>query len=337
MAVGFAILANSRPYEGLVVAIPVAVAMFRWLVGNNHPAVGRAAPRVILPILFALFLAAFATAYYNQRVTGDPFRMAYQVNRDTYSMARYFIWQTPRPEPVYHHAVMRQFYLRELWDFQKNRSLDGYLSRGIGKLISWWEFFLGPLLTVPLLALPGVVRQRKMRLPLLICAAMMVGLGLETWSLPHYFAPATGALYLILVQCMRHLRQWTLARRQIGIALVRMIPVLACAMILLRVTAAAVHVQIESAWPRGLLQRAGILRQLEQLTGEQLVIVRYGDHHNLDAEWVYNKADIDHAKIVWARDMGADRNQELLQYFRERKIWLVEGDSPTPQAHPYVN
>lgn len=108
-------------------------------------------------------------------------------------------------------------------------------------------------------------------------------------------------------------------------------------MILLRMTSAAIHVPIEPPWPRGILQRANILRQLEQLPGEQLVIVRYGNHHNLDAEWVYNNADIDHAKIVWARDMGAERNHELLQYFRDRKIWLVEGDSPAPQAHPYVN
>ena len=31
-------------------------------------------------------------------------------------------------------------------------------------------------------------------------------------------------------------------------------------------------------------------------------------------KWVYNRADIDRAEIVWARDMGS-RNRELLEYF----------------------
>ena len=43
--------------------------------------------------------------------------MTYQVNRRTYSTAPYFLWQSPRPEPVYRHAVMRQFYQREFKTF----------------------------------------------------------------------------------------------------------------------------------------------------------------------------------------------------------------------------
>jgi hypothetical protein len=214
-------------------------------------------------------------------------------------------------------------------------TLAGYLRRGAEKFDSCWQFYLGPLLTLPLLALPSVVRQRKTRLPLSICAAMIAGFAVQIWTLPHYFSPATGALYLVLVQCLRQLRQWTPAGRPIGSALVRMVPVLACAMILLRVTAVATHVQIEHPWPRGNLARANILHHLEQLPGQQLVIVRYGEQHNLDAEWVYNEADIDRAKVVWARDMGADNNQELLQYFRGRKVWLVEGDDPASRPVPY--
>jgi hypothetical protein len=39
--------------------------------------------------------------------------------------------------------------------------------------------------------------------------------------------------------------------------------------------------------------------------------------------------------VVWARDIGKDGNQELLQYFRGRNIWLVEGDSPAHTISPY--
>ena len=276
MALGLAILANSRPYEGFVFAIPVAGAMLFWLVGRNHPAFRRSLPRVVGPILLALGLAAAVTGYYNYRVTGKPFRMAYQVNRDTYAPAPYFIWRTPRHEPAYQHAVMRDFYRSELNDFESSRTFIGYLRRAAGKFISWWQFYLGPLLTLPLLAFPCIVRQRKMRLPLVICAAMVAAFAVQTWTMPHYFALATAALYLLLVQGMRYLRHWSPAGRPIGRDLVRAIPVLACAIIVLRVVAASAHVNIEPAWPRGDLERAEILRQLQQQPGLQLVIVRYG-------------------------------------------------------------
>jgi len=335
MALGLAILANSRPYEGLAFSIPVALAMLFWLAGRNHPAFGRSLPRVVVPICCVLLAAAAGTGYYYYRVTGNPFRMAYQTNRDTYSTAPYFIWQTPHPEPAYHHAVMRDFYRWELSEFERNRTLTGYLSRAAEKFISWWQFYLGILLTLPLLALPWVVRQRKMRLPLLVCAAMLAAFSVQTWTLPHYFAPAAGALYLLLIQGMRHLWQWSPAGRPMGRALLRAIPMLACAMILLRVTAVLTHTRIEPAWPRGNLERAALLHQFKQLPGEQLVIVKYGSHHDVDREWVYNDADIDAAKVVWARDMGKDGNQELLQYFRNRKIWFLEPDNPSPQLLPY--
>jgi hypothetical protein len=340
MAMGLAILANSRPYEGLAFAMPVAFAMLFWLASKNHPAFGQSlfgqsVPRVVVPILCVLLVAAAATGYYYYRVTGDPFRMAYQTNRDTYAIAPYFIWQTPRPEPAYHHAVMRDFYRAALTEFETNRTFTGYLRRNVAKFVSWWQFYLGPLLTLPFLAFPRVLRQTEMRLPVTICAAMVVGFAIQTWTLPHYFSPAVGAIYILLVQCLRQLWHWRLGGRPIRPALVRTIPVLACAMIILRMTAAAIHVQIEPQWPRGNLGRASILRQLQQQPGLHLVIVRYGPQPDPTLDWVYNEADIDAAKVVWARDMGNDHNQELLNYFKDRRLWQVNGDTLPSQLESY--
>jgi len=337
LASGLVILANSRPYEGFVFAFPIAFVMLYWLAGPNHPALRVTLSRLVIPILVVLLLAGLATGYYYYRVTGSPLRLAYQVNRETYATAPYFIWQTPARAPVYRHEVIRSLYDWEVGEFEKYRTFSGYFL-GVGwKLKSWWQFYLGPLLTVPLLAVPWVVRQRKMLLPLAICAAMAAGFAVQTWTLPHYFSPAVCVLYLLLVQCMRHLWQWSQANWQLGRKVVRASPVVACAMILLRVAAAGTHILIEPAWPRGNLERAMILRQLQQLPESQLVIVRYGPHHDFDREWVYNEADIDAAKVVWARDVGKSDNQELLDYFRDRKVWLVEADSPAPQLRPYTD
>jgi hypothetical protein len=335
MSLGLVILANSRPFEGLVFAVPVAFAMLSWLVGQDRPSFRQSVPRVIFPMVFALAIATAATGYYYYRVTGSPFRMTYQVEAETYAAAPFFLWQTPRPETSYHNEVMGDFYRWELRVFERSRTFTGYIRRSAEELISWWKFYLGPLLTVPLLALPLVVRRRQMLLPLLICAAVAAALAVETWKMPHYFSPATCALSLVVVQGMRHLRHWSPARRPLGTALVRAIPMLACAMLLLRVTAAMVHVQIEAAWPGGNLKRAMILGQLQHSPSQQLVIVRYGPRHSFHNEWVYNDADIDAAKVVWARDMGKDGNQELLNYFKHRQVWQVNDDASPPRLESY--
>jgi hypothetical protein len=51
--------------------------------------------------------------------------------------------------------------------------------------------------------------------------------------------------------------------------------------------------------------------------------VDYGKGHDLNQEWVYNRADIDHARIVWAREMGSARDLELIDYYPDRQVWKL--------------
>jgi hypothetical protein len=334
MAGGLVLLANSRPYEGFIFSLPVAAVMLVRFVRQDPSRRKMFLRRIALPIFVTLALAAAATGLYYHRVTGSAVRMTYQVNRGTYAMAPYFLWQTPRPEPTYRHAIMRDFYRWELRAFQENRTLDGFLYRAWDKFMGAWKFYLGPMLSLPLLALPWAWRDRSMRVPLVVLGAFLLGMTVETWTLPHYLAPATGLLYLVMTQCMRHMRTWQWRGRLVGPSLVRAIPIMCASMILLRLVAVLAHTQIEPAWPRGNLDRVQAIHELNQLPGKQLVIVRYGPTHDVDHEWVYNAADIDGAKIVWARDMGL-QNQELLDYFRDRTVWIINGDESPAPLSPY--
>jgi hypothetical protein len=38
---------------------------------------------------------------------------------------------------------------------------------------------------------------------------------------------------------------------------------------------------------------------------------------------------------VWAWDMGEPNNRELLQYFKNRNVWLVEPDESPPRLSAY--
>ena len=83
-------------------------------------------------------------------------------------------------------------------------------------------------------------------------------------------------------------------------------------------------------------QRQSVKERLNSTPGSHLVLVRYSSSHNYDQEWVYNQSDIDGAKIVWAREMSPEEDAELLEYFSDRRVWLLEpGVSPQP-LRPYV-
>jgi hypothetical protein len=339
LAVGLAMMANSRPYEGLVFSIAAGTGLVVWMKGRSLPSWRQLFWRVFLPATCVLIASGAAMGYYYWRVTGSPFRMTYAVNRETYAVVPYFLFFSKRAVPEYHHAVMRDYYAGwEVSQFDEARTLTGFVRRTGNKILQLWRFYLGPAFSLPLLAFPWIVRDRRMRLALVAGAIFCAGWLIETWTFPHYVAPATGLVYLVLVQCMRHLRLW---RRNgaggtpVGQLLVRSVPVVCVGMIVLRLAGIVAHAPLEPHWPLGNLDRVQIVERLNALAGTHLIIVRYGADHNVDRDWIYNAPDIDQARIVWARDMGKERNLELLRYFHDRHVWLMSGDESPPQLEPY--
>ena len=83
------------------------------------------------------------------------------------------------------------------------------------------------------------------------------------------------------------------------------------------------------------LARKRIEDKLDQLPGKQLVIVRYSPDHSSFDEWVYNAPDIDNSKIVWAREMDAENNLELIHYYKDRAVWLVQPNTKSVSVAPY--
>jgi hypothetical protein len=341
MALGLGILANSRPYEGLIFSLPITVVLISWLFSAITIPARRKWLQVALPLSTVLLVFASAMAFYNWRVTGSPVRMAYQVNRETYAVAPYFLMLQPKPVPAYHHAVMQRFYQeREMKDFLEERTATGFVRHLLLKVDDLWLFYLSSALTVPCVALlfnwASFRRSRRFRFSLILAVVFSLGLLPQTWTMPHYAAPATCLLFLFVVQGSRYLRLWQRRTSGLGATLVRMIPVTLAAMIILRVTAAAAHIPVEQPWPRGNLERAAILDSLESTADKHLVFVTYSSDHDVNQEWVYNRADIDASRVVWARDMGDSENRKLIEYFRDRCVWRLFPDRPQVGLTPYL-
>ncbi len=337
LAIGTILLAASRPYEGLLVCGPAAVALF-WASRKRLAALGRslAVPAVLLAT------AAGMMAYYDKRVFGNALTLPYQTNRAAYASAPVFLWQSPRPSPEYRHRVMHDFYaIWEMHDFRVARTLKGFTGNTIRKLATGVLFFFGFALLAPLVMLRRLFRDRRIRSLIFVSVVFAIGLILNAWFFPHYAAPLTAAVYVLLIQCMRHLRHWSVGESPMGLALLRNMT-LACLMLAaVRAYAGPLGIAIPR-WPsmwygteRLGLPRAQVKVQLEKLPGKQLAIVRYSPDHAPFDDWVYNAAEIDASKVVWAREMRAADNAELLRYFHDRQVWLVEPDFKPPRVSRY--
>ncbi len=347
LAAGVILLALTRPYEGMLLCLPVAAILIHWvLVGKNRPK-----PSVLLKLaafpLILIFAALAWLGYYDYRAFGNPFTLPYTVNRTTYAMAPYFVWQSARPEPSYRHKEMRDFYYAtEMTSYAEMHSRSLFVPKTVNKIWLVVEFYASYALLPPLMMLPLLRRDRRTRLLMVCFLVLMAGAVVMVYLIPHYLAPFTAAFYAIGLQCMRHLRVWTPEGRPAGLAMVRLTVTVCFVLAAVRVFSTPLRVT-GPEWPAGNwvlswfgpehfgTERAQIESYLEHQPGKQLAIVRYaGKHQPLD-QWVYNSADIDGSKVVWAGEVDSTSDRELFNYYQDRKVWLVEPDSTPARISLY--
>lgn len=347
IAIGVSILALTRPYEGLLLCLAVGAALIHWAwKGKTRPAPFLLLMRAAIP--FALILAALAwLGYYDYRVYGSPTTLPYTIDRARYAVAPYFIWQHLRPVPHYRYDVMRQFYaVIEIKGYIAIHSFTGFFSRSFAKIVQVILFFGGFALLVPLLMTRRVLLDRRIRFLVFCLLILMAGQAIEIFMFLHYLAPFTVVFYALGLQALRHLRLWKPEGKPVGLTLTRLSVTLCVLMACLRVCAVPLHLE-QNVWP-GLetsdswmgpghwgTRRAQVQARLEKLPGPQLAIVRYAPDHDPLDEWVYNRANIDASKVVWAREENPAADRALLRYYHNRTAWLIEPDTNPPTVIPY--
>jgi hypothetical protein len=327
LAAGLLLLANSRPYEGAVYSVvPVGLILVRAL---RAPREGNGAGALLSLVPAGLLLAlGFALmAYYNHRVTGHALKLPYVAYEEQYSYVPVFGLGGAPPERdrSYRHDVFRSYY--ETWGewTYHATSLSPERWRFRAQLVEDQvrRFYLGFALLPPLAL--SLLRLRGVAILAWSTCGLVLGANLASaWIWPHYFAPAAGALYLAITLGLRRCSACRLRGRPIGASLLILLIVAAAAESARSYPALVQHARnVRLGWPG---VRADLERLLAKRPRRSLVIVRYGPGHNPHDEWVYNRADIDGSPVVWAREMDAASNRELLQYFAAREAWLVQPD-----------
>ena len=158
-----------------------------------------------------------------------------------------------------------------------------------------------------------------------VLVIILVGVAIllqKSSGMPHYAAPVQPLLILLIVQGLRRLWVIKLTGRNFGKCLVAWLTLSCILFFVLPLWTGANHPNVRS-WS---LERDRIQLELTARPRPSLVIVKYGPLHSMHEEWVYNRADIDHARVVWARQLEASRMPQLLQLFPDREVWLVEPD-----------
>jgi hypothetical protein len=172
---------------------------------------------------------------------------------------------------------------------------------------------------------------------------LTAGMLMETWLIPHYLSPFTAAFYALGLQAMRHLRVWSPNGQPVGLTLVRSLIALCVVLAGFRTFAGPLHLRLDS-WPTWSWYgskdfggaRATVQAALERMPGKQLAIVRYSSSHDSVDEWVFNAANLDDSRVIWAREMQPADDQQLVEYYKDRNVWLIQPDNQPPEISPYV-
>jgi hypothetical protein len=323
LGIGVSILANSRPYEGLIFCAPAVFLFVRWLWqrAKSKGAAGIPWGRVLVPLGAVLALTLCSMGYYNWRLTGNAALFPYQVNLRTYNSAPMFVWQPWQAEKHYNNDRFEEFY--NVWEHEEyTRSWKGFLAVShtkttrLASAFLWW----GLLLALP--GLPFALRERKFLALWVTLFYVLIAVYIVVWSNAHYAAPATCLVFALIVQSLRYVRTMGTRHFAWGKAIAR------AAVLVLAVDTAMAAADggcDPFFWTcTGDQSRTLVLKKLQAEPGKHLVMVRYNeDDLSVHDEWVYNSADVDGSKIVWARELDKTQNEKLFAYFRDRKIWLA--------------
>jgi hypothetical protein len=325
LGLGLALHLLSRPYES--VFLLACVPLF---LGRRFPR------RALLAAGLVCLPAAGVTLLQNHSVTGLWLQLPYAASQYQYGVPAALTFQA---NPVPHAALTPEQALdyRMQSNFHPGRdTLESYFSRLVYRTRYYRFYFFAPLY----LALAAfLVKMRRYRDFCVAGACLLFALGTN-------FFPAFQFHYLAGVVCLFVLMS------------VRGLQVMpqAAARVLMFLCAAqfgfwyAPHLLEGSGFPLDVLRfdvwnsvnhgnperRIQVNRELAERPGKLVVIVRYWPRHAFQDEWVYNEAEIDGARVIWARDLGDAANSRLLQRYAGRKFLLLEPDARPPVISDYV-
>ncbi|HML16846.1 MAG TPA: hypothetical protein VK419_07460 [Bryobacteraceae bacterium] len=336
VGIGLGVNLLTRPYESIFLGI---AALLYFLPALRKPAELRPLVRTVPAIVLMVGIAGFLTALQNQRVTGHWTTLPYTLSQYQYGVPAALTFQA---DPVPHRELtpqqQREYELQKSFRGGDRETIESYLLR-LEYRVRFYRFYF----VVPLLAgLPFFfLALREFRYGWVAATALLFALGTNFFPAFqfHYLAAITPLFVLMSVVALEQLSRFS---REAS----RLLLLLCVAYFGFWYT---MHIFAGRDFAQSILRyetwdglnlpvlesRIVVNRELAQIPGKLLVFVRYSPQHIFQDEWVYNEADIDAARIVWARDLGPEENQKLRRYYPDRVVLLLDPDSQPPRLTSY--
>ncbi len=332
LGLGFAIHMLTRQFESLLLGLSVLLFFALW----------RSVPRNVWYALIPIALATSLIALQNKEVTGRWTMLPEQLSQIQYGVPTTLTIESPA---VPHRALTRE---QEL-EYRSQLLMHGpgrdtwkkYFARLVYRARDYRFFFLPPLY-LALVVFLFTLRQRISQWVLLTLAVFGCGTNLFPYLLAHYLAGITSIFVLASILGLREISRWRIHGFSVGWEIVHVTLLLCGAQFLLWYT---LHLFEGAHPPLDLMQYEAwdfidhaettphdeIAQQLARIPGPLLVFVHYSPRHIFQDEWVWNAADIDASRIVWARDLGMQEDKQLMQYYPRRRVLWLEPDLNPPQ------
>ena len=233
-----------------------------------------------------------------------------------------FLWQTARPPHQLHQPGARK--LLGDGDRHEAGSAGTSLKTHVLDLYRLATFFLGLPLTLCMLAFARPLwRDPAARGAVLLLGTFYLGAAFNLRLFPHYAAPATILSYILAAAAIRAVRRaWPGSadeRILVPWAVLAAFTAITLAGLLTannRYLFGPIDYHVRAEW-------ASVTERLQQTPGDHLVLVSYGPKHEIYQELVYNQADIDRSRVIWARSLSLESDRQLVEHYAGRRIWTL--------------
>jgi hypothetical protein len=330
IGLGIGIHLLCRPYESVFLVLAVVLYFLR-------PVPWRIYATATLVILPALGL----TLLQNKQVTGNWMTLPYQLSQQQYGVpAPLTIQDSLTPTGPLTREQVLDYRMQKAFHPGRD-SVGSYLAR-LAFRIRYYRFYFYAPLYLALLAFFLSIRSYQWAWVAMTCGLFALGVN---------FFPAFQFHYVAAIVCLFVLMSVKGLER---ISTLRHGPEAARALVFLCVlqfvfwyglhmadeTDFSLRMRGYDIWNsinhRGPERRIEVGKEIANIAGRLLVFVQYWPSHQFQEEWVYNGADIDGQRVVWARDLGEPENQKLIAYYKDRKVLLLEPDARPARLTEYV-
>lgn len=343
LGLGLAIQLLTRPYESILLAGCVFLFFAAFLRRPEEMRRLLSAAKVVIAIVLP---AIGLTLLQNRQVTGSWTTLPYVLSRYQYGVPTAFTFE---PNPIPHRDLTPE----QQSEYRMQASFHGigtdtfqrYLER-LEYRVRFYRFFFFPALYLALLVFVTVIREWRFIWVVLSLIIFALGANFYPFFFPHYIAAVVCLFVLAGITGLEQLGRLKIRGKPAGQEASAVILLFCAGHFLFWY---GLHLFDHQPFSMALRQyetwdwinhdatsgRNSINRQLAQISGNQLVFVRYWPQHIFQDEWVSNAADIDGARVVWARDAGPAENEKLRRYYSGRKVWLLEPDARPPKLSPF--